>query len=907
MSSEAMNTVTEKIAEQKVSELMGARFELRHRARRAYVRLVLEVPTPLADGNEIRWDELALDPASVETEVDEEAIASWLGPSTPRALVSRLSSILHPDLAEPITADRYLTLVAQRALEHLPAALVHHLDGSERARERVEGLAGPLVSALVAELQPETSSSKLLDTLPADALAPYLEALATSDAVLTSYKLRQLARGAPHAAEAVATLAARTAAKEPKRDVDHLWIDLGPLDADGIASILAAVKGKDAHFRRLAFLCAAAATPAAADALAGFLGDRKRGRTAARWLAMLGAEGRRAAAEAAAGATKKSQGDQRVRELAAAVATLPDAPSILAAIGNQPSAWSLDVERFALDSSELTPAPGDPPHPPIALADAERVMKDKEHEASDLAPHEWADLLAIVTIRGWRDDFAWAHERALATGMLGWGGDPARLVAAIARFDFDATILLGWRSDGAIGLYHMLLGCGASRAVLLHALAVFARRRGPIVMGCATRNFEEPLKTWKVEEKDALAILVMHLQIARHNRIGADEILRYPVLEEASSAGTSWRSREPRRDFRLRVAVSGATRVVVRFRGEVEVAVDVPTRRWSQKGLGSNGGGATSLLGGERAVMLDVESVAGGVRLGVNGTHVEGAPRGHLFEGAPEVVAPIEVETDGRIERVRVTAMASQRAAGDLVRLVGYEEQKAVRDVADAADTTAALALAAEASLGDDEAVAKSAAEALAAMPALADPWRAALGMEHAEPAVAQFPLRSFEECVAVWKARRKKEPVRAEGTSGFAHLVAFGAPDSPEWTGDAIAEDTLYLVEGNGWQGEAVSGVEALMHTSLPAITTWNSRGSGAWAGEADTWMLLVSDDLMQEQDDDWGNFMSLTLAAWKVEEGVALAAWKGDREELGAIMGLPGGWPARRAWTDIDVWIGE
>ncbi len=95
-------------------------------------------------------------------------------------------------------------------------------------------------------------------------------------------------------------------------------------------------------------------------------------------------------------------------------------------------------------------------------------------------------------------------------------------------------------------------------------------------------------------------------------------------------------------------------------------------------------------------------------------------------------------------------------------------------------------------------------------------------------------------------------------------------------------------------------------MQQNLPAITTWNSRGSGAWAGEPGVWLTLICDDLVQEQDEEY-DWMSITLACWKVAEGVAYAAWRGDREELGKVMGLPRGWPSRRDWKDIDVWIGE
>ncbi|HJK89567.1 MAG: hypothetical protein CMN31_26585, partial [Sandaracinus sp.] len=541
-----------------------------------------------------------------------------------------------------------------------------------------------------------------------------------------------------------------------------------------------------------------------------------------------------------------------------------------------------------------------------ALEDAERVLKDAKHDPADLKPHEWADLLQIVTIKGFAQDLGWAHERARVRGLLGWGAQEHRLAEALERFDFDGHYKIGWGQDGRLGLMHFLLGCEASEDVLLHAYALYGRRRGNLMAGCVPRNFDEPLKAFGHAKQTALLLLARHLEIRKYNVIGADEILRYPVLEEASGLEGSWTSAEPRRDVRIRVSVTGASKATITLRGGIRVTLDGSERRWSVEGLPGSASGPTSLLGDERVLQLDVEAVGPLLRLGFNGTIGGEMPQGYLFEGIGTEASPIEVQTDGTLQRARVTEMRSQRAATDLARLVGFEEEGAVRDVAEGGDAAAALALAAEVSLGDDEGVAAAAKAALQELGEVGAPWREALGLDAVEAEEKVFPLRSFDACVAAFAALKDGEPKQVEGVDGYAKTVAWKSPGSPDWSDDGIAEDTLYLVEGDGWRGEGVSDAKTLMGSSIPALTTWNSRGSGDWAGEPGTWMILTCDDLMQEQD-EWGNWMSVTLAAWKVEEGVAVAAWKGKREDLAKVMGLPDGWPSRRSWTSIPVWIGE
>ncbi len=798
---EAKTAIRELLANGKIHELMGPQQGLRHRDRHAFLRVVMACPDELAPGGLIQWKDLSLDPSALDAPVTEDELTAWITPERPIPLLQRMAYVLHPDIAEPITSIQYMTRVSERAparFSYVLETLGH--DGSERTRQLQARFAAPFVDSIIAgERAIDNVSSKPIELGDLADMARLLEWLAGTDQELSPHTLEHFVPAAPLAPAAFAELATRVVKKVNKRDVDHFWIELGGLDADGVASVLAAVKGKDAQFERLAFLAAKTRTAAAADALARFLGDKKRGRAVARWLAVMGPEGRRAAREAAESATKKNQTDARTREMAEAVAKLPEAPTFLIDLDNRASsAWDLDLRDFAIDPG--APAEGAPPNEPVALADLERVLKDEKHQRDDLTPSAWADLLQIVTTPGWRDDLAWARERALSENLLGWGADPARLVAAIERFDFDAQIRIGWGDKGAVGLFHMLLGCDAPREVLFHALAVFARRHGSIVIGCAPRNFEKPIQDFKPEKHESLSLLVRHLELVRFNRMRVDEMERFPTLERAESCGPRWQSAAPHGDFRLALAVTGANLITVRFRDGAAFVVDVAARRWSQQGLGDKEGGWTSLLGGEPEITIGVEAVGPLARVGVNGTLVDNMMKGYVLD-PPLGAGPIEIETDGVIERVRVTGAGSQRAAGDHASLL-FGEAKLVKDVAEAHTATAALVLATMATLADDETLAESAKHALAEMPDVAGPWRQALGLESVESIEQPFPIRSFDECVKTWSELRGKEPKRAESVDGYDAAVAYRDPTSPDWSTTGVSEDTLYLAREGSYYG---------------------------------------------------------------------------------------------------------
>ncbi|MEM9069390.1 MAG: hypothetical protein AAGE52_12825 [Myxococcota bacterium] len=901
MTEDALTLVRTHLEERKLQDLMQKSQKFRHRARRAFLRIAMACPNELVDGNNIAWDKVTVDAATLDQPVTEGELEAWLSPERPLALVQRVGRLLHLQLAEPITVERYLELVANQAPLHFARVFEGQtgFDASELVRRLLQRFEGPWVDSLIATKRPSGNlGSRSLDVLSGESLGRLLESIAANpEDVPNAYVLRNLDGGAASAPDAFVTIAKRSLSALEDDDVSGLWLDFKEVPATAIAALLAHVEDHDARFERLAFLVARAQTAAAADAFARFLGSETRGRAAARWLAVLGPEGRRATRDAAAAQPESA----RVQELAAAILKLPEATSFLLNMDNKAdSSWHLDSRQFLF---EPPPRAERASHEPISLKRAEQALSAGDHDREDLTASEWADLLQIVCIRGWREDLAWAREQA--SSDLGFGADPARLVAAIEHFNFDETVRLGYGSDGALGLYHFLIGADAPIEVMLHALAIYAHRSGATMMGCIPRNFEAPLKAWQPAKHEALLLHARHLEVAKHNRVRFDEILRFPTLEETSSAGAQWTSSSPHSAFRLRVTLTGATKATLHFLG-CALHVDIAKGRWSHEGLGGGNGGPISLLGHEPAVHIGVETFGGKCRIGVGGTLVGNMPDGYLFEDIGDAAAPVTIETDGAIARARITGAGSQRSASDHAHVIGFSEASSIDDVAGAEDATAALTLATAAALSDDDSLRTRAREALATMSDVATPWRDALRVAKEEAQEIAFPLRAFEDCVAAFEEVLGKTPEQEEHVQGYARAVALENPSNPEWSEDAIAEDSLYLVEGDKWQGEGVNDIQTLMSSSIPAVTTWNSGGSGSWAGEPGTWLILQCDNLMQEQD-EWGGWMSLTLAAWKVEEGVALAAWKGSREKLAKVMGLSKGWPSRRAWKSIKVWIGE
>ncbi|MEZ4407367.1 MAG: hypothetical protein R3A52_12935 [Polyangiales bacterium] len=622
---QALAQIREASTEGRAAELFSKLFPLRHHARAAYA-LALTTATPLPtamDYSTARVD-LSVDPAAAR-----EAVLAWitpdLTPSTVRVM-SMLFTFLDP---APMTRQDFVSAVAARAPALTPYAADALALGSRFAQRCFDAVEPVVAAALRDNLRAQRAYSATIDLLSAEGRAVVLDGWAESEATFPTHQLRDYAPAAKLNPAGFAALARRALEALNKRDVSRYFVELGALDADAIASILRAVRTKEAHFERAAFNAARAATPAAAEALARFLSDTARGRDAARWLCLMGDVGREALSRVAA-STGKTKADERGRALAAEALAIPGATAMLVAINNQPSGWSLDASRFIVDPTPPL-ATGEPPHAPTPLADLSRVIDASEVRREDLSPEGWSDLLQLTAVLGWRDDRDAAYALLLSQRRLGWGDEPGHLYDALDRFDLDQTVSVAYGGKG-VGLGHMLIGMGAPREAWLHAIGCAAARRKAIALGVMARHFESALEGWGHPDGPTLAGLVRHVELVRTHGVTSDEITRYPAVESASDVTGAWRSEGRYADLRLRVSVTGATTVTLKVREGIAVTVDIAARRWSQVGLDGPSEGGTTLFGGERVVQVDLELVGAAARVAVNGTHTLNGPKGHLYE-----------------------------------------------------------------------------------------------------------------------------------------------------------------------------------------------------------------------------------------------------------------------------------
>lgn len=903
---EAIAKLRELIAAEKNDQLMQMHVrKLCVHAPSAFMRIVMAVEGPASPSNFSDWKEVVVDTDTLDQPVTLSEIEAWLArDETSDALVSWLTTVMPRETAAtPFAFEDYLELVRRKRFSSLPRVLFHEVSyGSSRYRRIAEAEGDALADALIAS-DPMNLPHWLGDALPAPALGRVLEERARRKHRVSFSDLRMYRRAYEHAPAAYTQLLCEAARAVKANDV-HLIAMPSELPSEALEAVLEVLKGKEKLFGRAAAQAMAYSPRGAPTALAAFLGHAKRGKLAARLLAVSGEAGRRAAIDARdAQGKKKSKTAERVRELVAQLEKLPEGRAWLVAIANQPSGWSLDPSRWTIAEP---PTGGEKPtHAPTSAEVLRRALEDDVHDAEDLEPPQWADLLQVVTIHGWKQDLEWAVDAAKSLGRLGWGNDPASVWRAIERYDTNQYVSIRHSSgDKAMGLFHLLIGAEAPLELLLHAFARSAEGQGNLTLGQSQRNFTNALRNWDVDERVELELIAQHLDMVRYHKISPAEIDRYPTLEEAADLGSSWSSAEPRLDFRFRTRVKGATKVAVRVREGIELGVDLETYRWWQKGLDGADGGQTSLLGEVDSVVLDVESVGSKMRFTVNGTAVASGPQGHLYTGLPAKGGPIVVETDGTIESVRVTDMLPQGEANDMAALLVFEDETAVRDLQDTAKTPAAHALAVETLLGENEAVVKASREALSALGDAAEPYLEALGMEAStDDAPTGFEVRSFDACVDAFAASNPKKKLKVidDPQFGFAKAAAFGNPREPEWS-SGVSEDTLYLWEGGE---DHLANAADLLNSSIPAVKVWNKKGDGHWAGETGTY-LIASASFWPDEYDDYGEYSEVIVAAWKVKEGVAVAAWKDDPKVLAEIMGVP--WPSKRSWQSLgEVWIGE
>lgn len=896
---EVVATLRERIATKQHNQLMQMHVrKLSVYAPSAFLRIVMAAP-PSKPGERFNdWESIDLDPDTLDEPITLDDVEAWLQrKGTNESLVGWMTSVLHRDSDKPFPFESYIECVRKHQPSAFNRALFHQVPtSSPRYRRLVEANADAVVDALL--LSKHLNLHYIGDALPTEALGRVITELAKRDQALSFSDLRMYRRAYESAPDAYVELLTRAIHKVNK---DNVWSIGMPKDlpAEAIQAVLDQVKGKEAEFARVAGQ-SMIYSKQAATALAHFLGHAKRGKLVARLLAVGGKEGRRAAAaQRDAQAKKKTKTAERVRELVATIEKIPESRAWLAPIANQPSGWNLDATQWLLDE----PEGGDKPaHEPTSVDVLRQALEDDVHDAEDLEPHQWADLLQVVTIGGWKEDLEWAVARANELGWLGWGNDEAKLWQAVERYDLGQYVSIRHtHGDKPMGLMHLLIGAEAPLAIIRHAFACFAEGRGNLTMGYSQRNFSDALNQWDVDERIELGLITQHLDLVRHHRISPNELDRYDTLEEATDAGTSWTSAASHLGFRFRAMVRGGTKTTLRMREGIELGLDHETYRWWQKGLNGGDDGQTSLMGDVQVFQLDIESVGPKLRYAVNGTLVASGPQGHLYEGVPEHAGPVVVETDGAIESVRLTEMLPMGEANDLANLLWSEDEAAVRDLQDTKGEPAAHGLAIAALLSDNESLAAASREALSTLGEVAQPYLEALGLSAKKAEAAGFQVRSFQACCDAFAASDpKKKLVVTDDVRYLKMGASFGKPSDPGWS-DGVAEDTIYLTDDEG----LLNDVQNLPQTSMPALCVWNKKGDGHWAGEVGKYLILTA-SFWPEEYDDYGEYFDLTLAAWKVEEGVALAAWKGDRKVLESVMGIP--WPTKRSWQSAgEVWIGE
>ena len=902
---EAVATLRELIANDRKDQIMQAHVrKLGLYAPSAFMRMVMAVPpAEKAPQRFADWAEIDIDPDMLDQPVTLDEVSAWLDRTGSAVLVPTFASFVHrvgPD--KPFGFDAFVELVAEKQPDQLAQVVLSQIShGSPQYRRLVAKHADLLADAAIRS-EHVSLVSWLGDALPAPALGRVLAEKAKRGKDVSFSDLRTYRRVYDEIPEVYTELVCAAAKKTTKSNVSMIGLPRD-LRAESIEVVLDAVKGKQEHFQRIAAQAMAYSPAEAPKAIAPFLGNAKRGALAARLLAVGGPAGRRAAIDARdALGKKKSKTAERVRDLVSKIEKLPEGKPWLMAIANQPSGWSADPAQWTLHESPKREY-DTPPHEPTSAETLRRALEDEVHDAEDLQPHQWADLLQVTTIYGWKNDLEWAVGRAKALGWLGWGDDPAQLWRAIEHYDYNQHVSLRHSSgDKAMGLFHLLIGAEASLSILLHAFARSAEGHGNLTLGQSQRNFTNALRQWDVDERVELELIAQHLDMIRHHRISSDEIDRYPTLEDAKSPGSSWTSTANHLDFRLRATATGAKKLALHIRDGIELGVDLTSNRWWQKGLGGADGGQTAILGSVDRVQVDVESVGSKMRFTVAGMAVASGPQGHLYTGLPLSAGTIRVETDGALEHVRLTEMLPMGEASDMASLLVFEDEAAIRDLQDTAGTPAAHALAVETLLGENEAVVNAARAALSALGAAAEPYLRALGVEKTTAAPTRFEVRSFDACVEAFAATqpKKKLKVTDDVKYGFSKAAAFGNPTEPKWS-SGIAEDTLYLSD----DATLLNDAKELLQASIPAVCVWNKKGDARWAGEVGE-HLIATASFWPDEYDDYGEYAEVLVAAWKVKEGIAVAAWKGDTAQLATIIGAP--WPSKRSWQSAgEVWLGE
>src|SRR5256885_332342 len=92
---DARRAVKEHVRAGDLAGLIKRRFELRGEAWGALVRVLMAVQPAHADGYEVRWGAVSVDPASLDVPVDLAALRAWL-PGAPAAALRYLADVCDP-------------------------------------------------------------------------------------------------------------------------------------------------------------------------------------------------------------------------------------------------------------------------------------------------------------------------------------------------------------------------------------------------------------------------------------------------------------------------------------------------------------------------------------------------------------------------------------------------------------------------------------------------------------------------------------------------------------------------------------------------------------------------------------------------------------------------------------------
>lgn len=887
------------------------------------VRVLLSITPEVVDRDgAVRWSALTL--RDLDAPVTREALATWLATRPPANALSLLGRLFDPRVPAALPWETLIEVTREVYPEGL-ISLVYspHTDPFDAPRARHAGLA--LADALAAAKARSPDANYASHLLWADEAtrARYLSLAAER---LGHHEFAELSRQLGRCDEpsevtraAYAKALGATVAKLPKREVGWLFAHTRLVSAADLARVIQGPAKNVAVTERLMAIVASQGFAHGADALAATLDHKKLGAHAALCLATMGERG----VEAARRQMDKGLKSDAGRARAEALCEPPAAPGSL---------WDGEWYGFArfgrgVEEDLLPPAtwPATPAFPPTPAQALQAAVREKA-SADLLPPTGWADLLQLVAVDPNLGDIPAAWEVARRLGRLGHGAHRDALVAALDLIPWSACLTTRHPVTD-VGVGHALLWAGCEPAVFRHAIARHQACGAGNWIGSLARHFERPLKAVNPPWAEPIAALLWFHNATIHANAWQGPPRRLAALEapapraQLDAVGTAmW----------IHAVVEGATRVTLRLRGAVEIAVDVLTSRWSVRGP-SEARGSTGPLDPGAPLRLAVETARDGMYLGVNGVLLHGA-----FTKLPMTVAPVEVVAEGDGARVTVLTLHEKGTVREAEAVEALLREPDVAqgysEVAGQESPAAARLLAVIARLGD-EGRAKLAADALATMksPALA-PWthgspsagskRAKVAAPAPETPAAELPLtftvRSFEDVVRTFasmaltgKSRGEKPATlqRGQTASGRHQFASFNPKAAREDWGarKAVPWPTVYLGDEAPDFKDVRFFVEQL--SGLPGLC---QKGRGVTARvshvtERGHFVVAALEVILPEDVYDGDFLFWVHAAAWKVTEGWAWALTETPLDDIARLIGLRALPPQVQWTTTAKVTVGN